>query len=39
MFGLSKKEALEATGAWMKTFGDGTKSVDERAALAEASKA
>ena len=33
-FGVTKEEALAATSAWMKTFGDGTKTVDERVALA-----
>ena len=37
-FGLSKQEATDATAAWMKTFGDGTKSVGERVALAEAAR-
>ena len=35
-FGVTKEEATAATSAWMKTFGDGTKDVDERVALAEA---
>ena len=39
MFGVDKKTAMEVTYAWMKTFGDGTKTVDERVALAEAAKA
>ena len=35
-FGLSRKDAMEVTYAWMKTFGGGT--VDERVALAEAAR-
>jgi hypothetical protein len=37
-FDLTKKEAMDATSAWMKTFGDGTKTVDERVELAEAAR-
>jgi hypothetical protein len=37
-YGLSRKEAMDTVYAWMKTFGDGTKTVDERVALAEAAK-
>jgi len=36
-FGLTRKEAMEVCYAWMKTF-EGTKSVDERVALAEAAR-
>jgi hypothetical protein len=36
-FGLSRKEAMEVTYAWMKTF-DATKSMDERVELAEAAR-
>ena len=34
-FGVTKEEATAATAAWMKTFGDGTRTVAERVALAE----
>lgn len=38
MFGVDKKTAMEVTAAWMRTFGDRTKTVDERVALAEAAR-
>jgi hypothetical protein len=37
-FGITRREALDATAAWMKTYGDGTKTVEERIALAEAAR-
>ena len=37
LFGATKKEAMEATYCWMKTFSP-DKSLDERVALAEAAR-
>lgn len=37
MFGVTRKEAMDATYAWMRTF-DETKTVEERVALAEAAR-